>query len=215
MQNPGVENWEGRVGERVVCPKPGCGKPGVLAIDTFRAKGRVYTYLVVRHYEGDKVRRCVIKRITEPAKPAKPEEAAKPAKTEVAKPAKPEEAELEARLRQLEEENRRLRAQVEQLQAENEQLRQALVSVYNARLSYRKGREESERPLLVGATERYYLKLVAKDKKTDKQIAALGLSPAEVRAVANGIIEALVSTDFAAVRLDAWQQLEGVVARWL
>ena len=198
MQNPGVENWEERVGERVVCPKPGCGKPGVLAIDTFRAKGRVYTYLVVRHYEGDKVRRCVIKRITEPAKPAKPEE-----------------AELEARLRQLEEENRRLRAQVEQLQAENEQLRQALVSVYNARLSYRKGREESERPLLVGATERYYLKLVAKDKKTDKQIAALGLSPAEVRAVANGIIEALVSADFAAVRLDAWQQLEGVVARWL
>jgi hypothetical protein len=200
MQNPGVENWEERVGERVVCPKPGCGKPGVLAIDTFRAKGRVYTYLVVRHYEGDKVKRCVIKRITEPAKPAKPE---------AAKPAKSEEAELE----QLRQEAARLREENERLEQENEQLRQALVSVYNARLSYRRG--GAEQPLLAGGTERYYLKLVAKDKKTDRQIAALGLNPAEVRAVANGIIEALVSTDFAAVRLDAWRQLEEVVARWL
>jgi hypothetical protein len=94
------------------------------------------------------------------------------------------------------------------------------VSVYNARLSYKRKSDKrksdgAERPLVVGGTERYYLKLVAKDKKTDKQIAALGLSPAEVREVANGIIEALVSTDFAAVRLDAWRQLEEVVARWL
>jgi TolA-binding protein len=203
---------EFRLGEETVCPK--CGQRGKLGLHVVYAKGYKYTYLAVLHpavygrkEKKPSVKHCTVRLLSkEPAK----REAAKPQPSQTA--AKPE---AEERLRQLEEENRQLRAQLERLQAENEQLRQALVSVYNARLSYRKGREEGERPLVVGATERYYLKLVAKDKKTDRQIAALGLSPAEVRAVANGIIEALVSTDFAAVRLDAWQQLEGVVARWL
>jgi chromosome segregation ATPase len=199
MSTPGF-----KPGEVVRCPK--CGQEGRVAVFTVAAKGRRYTYLVVEHraeYGRAKRKvstaRCVLQRIST----GEAEKQVLPAGVE----------ELRRRVEELERENASLRAQLERLQAENEQLRQTLVSVYNARLSYRKGREEQ--PLLVGTTERYYLKLVAKDKKTDKQIAALGLSPAEVRAVANGIIEALVSADFAAVRLDAWQQLEGVVARWL
>jgi hypothetical protein len=46
------------VGTEIVCPK--CGARGKVAKDTFKAKGKVYEYIVVRHYEGGKVRRCVI-----------------------------------------------------------------------------------------------------------------------------------------------------------
>jgi len=182
MQNPGVENWEGRVGERVVCPKPGCGKPGVLAIDTFRAKGRVYTYLVVRHYEGDKVRRCVIKRITEHAKHAKPEEAAKPAKPEEA-----EVAQLRQRIAELERENEQLRAQLAQAQAQAEQLRVALANVFNARIAQAGPRER----------EALRLKFIAKKG---------GLSP-EVSETAVSLMHKLVSEDWVAVRLSEFEAL--------
>jgi len=50
--------------KRVVCPI--CGKEGILGVDKFKAKGKTYYYLVVRHYEGDKTRRCIIKRIPTP-----------------------------------------------------------------------------------------------------------------------------------------------------
>ena len=121
MQNSGF-----RVGERVTCPK--CGRPGILAIDTFRAKGKVYKYWVVRHYEGG---RCV-RHVIGPVGP------------EAAKPAKPEEAEvvqLKQRVAELERENEQLRVQVERLQAENEQLRVALANVYNARVAQAGPRE--------------------------------------------------------------------------
>jgi seryl-tRNA synthetase len=185
MQNPGVENWEERVGERVVCPKPGCGKPGILALDTFRAKGRVYTYLVVRHYEGDKVRRCVIKRITEPAKHAKPEEAAKPAKPEEAEEA--EVAQLRQRVAELERENERLRSQLAQAQAQVEQLRVALVNAFNARIAQAGPRER----------EALRLKFIAKKG---------GLSP-EVSETAVSLIHALVREDWVAVRLSDFEAL--------
>jgi predicted RNA-binding Zn-ribbon protein involved in translation (DUF1610 family) len=43
-----MQNWE--IGTEIVCPK--CGQVGKVAKDTFRAKGRTYKYIVVRHYEG-------------------------------------------------------------------------------------------------------------------------------------------------------------------
>jgi len=70
--------WE--VGAEVVCPR--CGKPGRAGVDRFRAKGHVYEYRVIRHYEGGRVRRCVISRAGGPA-PA-------PAASEVAAGPKPE-----------------------------------------------------------------------------------------------------------------------------
>ena len=155
----------------------------MLAIDTFRAKGRVYTYLVVRHYEGGKVRRCVIKRITEPAKHAKTEEVAKHAKLEEA-----EVAQLRQRVAELERENEQLRAQLAQAYAEAEQLRVALANAFNARI----------------ALAREYERMCIKQHFIDKK----GGLPPEVRETAKGILSALVAQDFVAVRLDAWQALE-------
>jgi hypothetical protein len=61
MQNPEIENWEGEIGKKVACPV--CGKAGVVSIDRFKAKGKTYSYIVVRHYEGVRTKRCVIKRV--------------------------------------------------------------------------------------------------------------------------------------------------------
>jgi len=170
MQNAGF-----RVGERVVCPKPGCGKPGILAIDTFRAKGRVYKYWVVRHYEGGKCIRHVIAPVgPEAAKPAKPEEA--------------EVAQLRQRVAELERENERLRAQLAQAQAQVEQLRVALANAFNAQIALAR---EYERTAL-------RLKFIAKKG---------GLSP-EVSETAVSLMHKLVSEDWVAVRLGAWQALE-------
>lgn len=49
------------IGQRVKCPK--CGQEGILAVDKFRSKGRVYTYLVVRHRVNGGVRRHIIARV--------------------------------------------------------------------------------------------------------------------------------------------------------
>jgi hypothetical protein len=67
---PGVKV---RAGERVECPK--CGEVGVAAVDRFTAKGRVYYYVVVRHFEGDRVRRCVIRRYEPPREQPAPAQA--------------------------------------------------------------------------------------------------------------------------------------------
>jgi len=64
-------------GTEVVCPR--CGKPGRAGVDKFRAKGKEYVYNVVRHYEANGVRRCVISRVGGPAPaPAAAPEAAGP-----------------------------------------------------------------------------------------------------------------------------------------
>jgi len=167
-------------GQKVVCPE--CKRVGIVAIDTFKVKGKVYSYLVVRHYEAGKTRRCVIS----PAKPAKPE---------AAKPAKPEEAEEVAQLRrrvaELERENEQLRALLAQAHAEAEQLRVALANVYNARIAQ------------AGPSEREALRLKFIAKKG-------GLSP-EVSETAVSLMHKLAgpgSADWVAVRLDAWQALE-------
>ena len=164
-------------GQKVVCSE--CGRVGIVAIDTFKVKGKVYSYLVVRHYEGGKTRRCVIS-------------PAKPAKTEAAKPAKSEGAEEAERLRQrvaeLERENEQLRAQLAQVRAENEQLRVALANAFNAQIALAR---EYERTAL-------RLKFIAKKG---------GLSP-EVSETAASLMHKLVSEDWVAVRLGAWQALE-------
>ena len=58
-----VVTWE--AGAEVVCPR--CGKPGRAGVDKFRARGHVYEYRVIRHYENGKVRRCVVERVGGPA----------------------------------------------------------------------------------------------------------------------------------------------------
>jgi hypothetical protein len=55
----GMRAWE--VGQEVVCPK--CGARGKVGVDKFRAKGRVYEYWTVRHYNGRSVKRCVVGRV--------------------------------------------------------------------------------------------------------------------------------------------------------
>jgi hypothetical protein len=59
-----VEEW--RVGEHVTCPR--CGRVGKVAISTFRAKGKEYTYWVVNHPDKKK---CVIERVGGPKAEAK------------------------------------------------------------------------------------------------------------------------------------------------
>ena len=54
-----------RVGEEVTCPK--CGKVGRVGIDKFRAGDKEYFYWTVRHYEGRRVRRCIVGRAEGPA----------------------------------------------------------------------------------------------------------------------------------------------------
>jgi len=67
--------WE--VGREIVCPR--CGKAGRVGVDKFTAKGRVYEYWTVRHYEEGKVRRCVIGRVGGPVPAAEiPEPSAEP-----------------------------------------------------------------------------------------------------------------------------------------
>ena len=51
------------VGAEIVCPK--CGARGKVGVDKFKAKGKVYEYIVVRHYVNGKVKRCVIGRAGE------------------------------------------------------------------------------------------------------------------------------------------------------
>jgi hypothetical protein len=76
----GMVAWE--VGREIVCPR--CGKAGRVGVDKFTAKGRVYEYWTVRHYEEGKVRRCVIGRVGGPVPATEvPEPSAGP-KTEVA-----------------------------------------------------------------------------------------------------------------------------------
>jgi hypothetical protein len=77
-----VQNWV--VGQEVVCPK--CGKRGKVGVDKFRAKGRVYEYWTVRHYEGSKVKRCVIGKVEEVAAPVEAPAAQAGPKTERAAP---------------------------------------------------------------------------------------------------------------------------------
>jgi hypothetical protein len=45
-------------GAEITCPR--CGRKGKVGVDRFRAGGKEYLYWTVRHYEGHRVRRCVI-----------------------------------------------------------------------------------------------------------------------------------------------------------
>ena len=83
-------------GQVVECPR--CGAPGVVAIDVFSAKGRRYSYLVVRHRQDGTVRRCLIQRLGEAqavAKPAAAKPVAKPRAVKAAKPRTPRQARLQ------------------------------------------------------------------------------------------------------------------------
>jgi len=47
--------------EQVTCPK--CGRPGRREVARFRSRGRVYEYVCMRHYEGGRVKRCILSRL--------------------------------------------------------------------------------------------------------------------------------------------------------
>jgi len=66
MQTP-PQGWS--VGQTVSCPK--CGKQGRVGVDKFRTHGKLFLYWTVRHYEGSKVRRCIIAPYTGPIPEAK------------------------------------------------------------------------------------------------------------------------------------------------
>ncbi|MCC6051602.1 MAG: hypothetical protein LM580_12895, partial [Thermofilum sp.] len=57
-----MQNWV--VGQEVTCPK--CGTKGRVGVDKFRAGDKEYFYWTVRHYEGRRVRRCIVGRVEEP-----------------------------------------------------------------------------------------------------------------------------------------------------
>jgi len=124
------------VGKIVVCPK--CGEKGRVTILTFKAGGKAYKYLVVRHPRGaGKSKRCLIKRL-DVAKVTKTEGSAAEVSIDVAV--------LKARVEQLERENAQLRAQLEALKPIEEWV------MYAKNNSRAVGREESE------ALRLYYIK---------------------------------------------------------
>lgn len=141
-----VQNWDLNrdLGRTVSCPR--CGQQGVVATATFRAKGRLYTYLVVRHGS----RRCILQPLVQnqaAAKPllqngdlAKPEP--QPAKPSVQNkdPAKPA-SELAQVLAALERVTAALEALEKRYQL-TEQEKQAIRKVFIAKKGYT--REESE-----------------------------------------------------------------------
>ena len=173
------------IGSVVKCPR--CGREGKVVEYSVRWGSKRHVYLAVQHSAvyGRKERksstaRCILRKLREePAE--KPLPAFLPADAE--------------KVRELEEENERLRLLVAQLQAENEQLRMALANVRNARIAS------------AGERERFYMKLVFKDKKSNKDIERLGLSPAEVRSVALSLLDSLLSEDWVAVRASVWLAL--------
>jgi transposase-like protein len=178
-----MQNWV--VGQEVECPK--CGKRGKVGIDKFRAGGKEYYYWTVRHYEGHRVRRCVIARTNGPEKPLRRRGVtAAPAASEEVEKLREENERLRSELARLEEENARLRE-------ENRQLREAIATVYNARL------------VQAGPQERrgFYLAAVRHRK---------GEVPRELRPVIDGMLETLSSVDWVAVRMDAFEQLRGLLA---
>jgi hypothetical protein len=58
----GPQGWS--IGQTVSCPK--CGQAGRVGVDKFRSGKKVFYYWTVRHYEGSKVRRCIIAPYTGP-----------------------------------------------------------------------------------------------------------------------------------------------------
>jgi hypothetical protein len=79
-----MQNWA--VGQEVVCPK--CGTKGKVGIDRFRAGGKEYFYWTVRHYEGRRVRRCIVGRVEGPIPAVETVQASRGAETvETPKPA--------------------------------------------------------------------------------------------------------------------------------
>lgn len=173
------------IGSVVKCPR--CGREGKVVEYSVRWGSKLHVYLAVQHpaIYGRKERkastaRCILRKLRE-----EPLEKPLPAFLS----AEPE------KLRELEEENERLRQLVAQLQAENEQLRMALVNVRNAKLAQ------------AGERERLFMKLVFKDKRSNKDIERLGLSPAEVRSVALSLLDSLLAEDWVAVRASVWLAL--------
>ena len=91
MQTP-PQGWS--VGQTVSCPK--CGRVGRVGIDKFRSHGKLFLYWTVRHYEGSKVRRCIIAPYTGPIPEAKTAEKVE-AKAETEVPPKTSETKVVVR----------------------------------------------------------------------------------------------------------------------
>ena len=57
----GMQTWQ--IGQEVECPI--CHRKGRVGLDKFKRGSREYYYITVRHYEGDTVRRCVVRAVSE------------------------------------------------------------------------------------------------------------------------------------------------------
>jgi vacuolar-type H+-ATPase subunit I/STV1 len=190
-------------GEIVLCPK--CGQEGKVVIHTVRKEGgRQYSYLAVQHdtvYGGRRsTRKCVLGPLTP-----------RPRAEELLSRVK----ELEAELQRLREENERLRRQLEtqaqaQVQAQvSERVRAALAYLLNSRIAS------------VGQRERTALYLAAVARPSEKALPSwakrLNVSVEEVRAMleqGKRLLDVLVHNEFVAVKPEAWQQIEQLMAGW-
>jgi len=126
------------LGKVVECPK--CGKTGRVGLEYSRAKGNRYVYLAVRHFEGGKARRCLIRRLSDAELRLIKKESAESFVSE------DEVTKLRSEVERLRQENAQLRAQLEQLKPIEEWV---MYAKHNSRTV---GREESE------ALRLYYIK---------------------------------------------------------
>ena len=192
-------------GEIVLCPK--CGAQGKVVIHTVRKSGgRQYSYLAVQHdtvYGGRRsTRKCVLGPLTP-----------KPRVEELQGKLK----ELEAELQRLREENERLRRQLEaqaqaQVQAQvaqAERVRAALAYLLNSKIA------------AVGQRERTALYLAAVARPSASALPSwakrLNVSVEEVRSMleeGKRLLDLLTHSEFIAVRPEAWQQIEQLMAGW-
>jgi len=190
-------------GEIMSCPK--CGAQGKVVIHTVRKEGgRQYSYLAVQHdtlYAGKKsTRKCVLGPLTP-----------RPKAEELAQKLK----ELEAELQRLREENEELRRRLAEAQAQaaqaqvSERVRAALAYLLNSRIAS------------VGQRERQALYLAAVARPSASALPSwakrLNVSVEEVKVLleqGKRLLDVLVHNEFVAVKPEAWQQIEQLMAGW-
>jgi hypothetical protein len=170
------------LGKEVVCPK--CGRKGYVSLNYSYAKGWKYTYLAVAHEAVYGGKKSVKRCLIKLLKKEPAEKRVE--QPEEAEKLREENERLKAEVARLEEENARLRE-------ENRQLREAIATVYNAKIAWAGPRERRG----------FYLAAVRHRK---------GEVPAELRPVIDGMLETLSSVDWVAVRMDAFEQLRGLLA---
>jgi DNA repair exonuclease SbcCD ATPase subunit len=166
-----------------------------------KSDGRQYSYLAVQHdvvYAGKRsTKKCVLGPLTP-----------KPRPEELVEKLRQLEAELERLRRENEELRRQLEAQAAQAQVA-ERIRAALAYLLNSKVVSVGHRERIA--LLIGVKER-----PSRDRYP-KVAAKYNISVEEVEQLVEegkSLFDTLTSTEFIAVKPEAWQQIEQLVAGW-